>query len=121
MNEISVTTPHAVEATTAVDFSSIKTLDQAEVKGRRVLMRADLNVPMPDGVVADATRIKRVLPTIRRLLERGASVVVLSHGGRAKGRQDTEGSLKPVAAKVQEGRAETPVLFIVDCAGEEAK
>jgi phosphoglycerate kinase len=121
MNDISITTPNAVHAKTAVDFSSIKTLDQAEVKGRRVLMRADLNVPMQDGVVADATRIKRVLPTIRRLLERGASVVVLSHWGRPKGRQDTETSLKPVAAKFQELMGETPVHFIGDCIGDEAK
>ena len=58
-----------------VDFTLIKTLDSVDVRGKRVLVRADLNVPVENGKVADATRIKRILPTLNKLVERGSKVV----------------------------------------------
>ncbi len=97
---------------------SYPTLDAAQVAGKRVLVRVDLNVPMEDGVVSDATRIDRVLPTIRTLVTKGARVVLLSHFGRPKGR-DLKDSLKPLAS-VLGSRLGTPVGFATDCIGEAA-
>ena len=79
-----------------------RSIEEAEVTGKRVLVRVDMNVPMLDGVVSDTTRIDRVLPTIRSLLERGARVIILSHFGRPKGQRREEFSLAPVAAKLDE-------------------
>ncbi len=70
------------------DFSRIRTVDGLDVKGKRVLVRVDFNVPIEGGVVADPTRITRVLPTIAKLAREGAKVIVLSHLGRPKGRHD---------------------------------
>jgi phosphoglycerate kinase len=103
-----------------IDFSSIKTLDGLDVKGKRVLVRADLNVPVENGHVADATRINRVLPTIEALRENGAKVIVLSHLGRPKGERSPETSLRPVAAKLEELLG-APVRFFDDCIGPEVK
>jgi phosphoglycerate kinase len=103
-----------------IDFSSIKTLDGLDVKGKRVLVRADLNVPVENGEVADATRINRVLPTINALRENGAKVILLSHLGRPKGERSPETSLKPVAAKLQE-LIGAPVRFFDDCIGPEVQ
>jgi phosphoglycerate kinase len=96
-----------------------RTLDQADVKGKRVLTRVDLNVPMENGKVSDATRIERVAPTIREIAGKGGKVILLSHFGRPKGR-DPKQSLRPVAAAVAEviGR---PVAFAEDCVGEQAE
>jgi phosphoglycerate kinase len=105
----------------AVDYAKIKRLDKADLKGKRVLMRADLNVPMQDGAVADATRIVRVLPTIRMLLDKGATVVILSHWGRPKGQRTPETSLKPIAAKLSELLDGRRVHFFEDCVGEDVK
>jgi phosphoglycerate kinase len=99
-----------------IDFSSIKTLDGLDVKGKRVLVRADLNVPVENGQVADATRISRVLPTINKLRKGGAKVIMLSHLGRPKGERSPETSLKPVAAKLEELLG-AKVLFLDDCVG----
>jgi len=99
-----------------IDFSSIKTLDGLDVKGKRVLVRADLNVPVENGQVADATRISRVLPTINKLRKGGAKVIVLSHLGRPKGERSPETSLKPVATKLEELLG-AKVLFLDDCVG----
>jgi len=63
-------------------MSAFRTLDQVEVKGKRVLVRADLNVPVENGVVTDATRIDRVAPSITELADKGAKVILLSHFGR---------------------------------------
>src|ERR1700759_5059932 len=77
---------------------SFKTIDTLDVKGKRVLVRADLNVPMADGRVTALTRIERQAPTIRELAERGARVIVLSHFDRPKGKVVPSMSLRPVAA-----------------------
>jgi phosphoglycerate kinase len=96
----------------------VRTLDDVDVKGKRVLLRIDLNVPMEKGRVTDATRIERVLPTIREVSGKGGKAIILSHFGRPKGRDPKE-SLKPVAEALgqQLGR---PVAFANDCVGEDA-
>ena len=105
----------------AFDYSRIKTLDQADLRGKRVLMRADLNVPRQDGTVSDDTRICRIVPTIRKLLDSGAVVVILSHWGRPRGERSPETSLKPVAAKLEEVLGDRPVHFFSECVGEEVR
>ena len=79
--------------------NAFRTLDQADVAGKRVLVRVDLNVPMENGKVTDVTRIERVAPTIREIADKGGKVILLAHFGRPKGRDPKE-SLKPVAATV---------------------
>jgi phosphoglycerate kinase len=98
---------------------AFRTLDQVDVKGKRVLLRVDLNVPMEHGRVTDATRIERVAPTITELAGKGAKVILLAHFGRPKGR-DPKDSLKPVAAEVGKiiGR---DVGFADDCIGPPAE
>jgi len=99
---------------------NFKTLDDLDVKGKRVLVRADLNVPMKDGRVTDASRIERQAPTIRELAHKGARVIVLSHFDRPKGKVVPSMSLKPVAGPLAKeiGR---PVAFADDCIGDVAK
>jgi phosphoglycerate kinase len=99
--------------------SAFRTLDQADVRDKRVLVRVDLNVPMENGKVTDTTRIERVAPTIRDIAGKGGKVVLLAHFGRPKGR-DAKDSLKPVAAEVARvlGR---DVGFADDCVGEPAE
>jgi phosphoglycerate kinase len=96
-----------------------RNLDDADVKGKRVLVRVDLNVPIHDGEVTDISRIERNAPTITEISDRGGKVILLSHYGRPKGRDPKE-SLKPVAAAVARiiGR---PVDFADDCVGEVAE
>jgi phosphoglycerate kinase len=98
---------------------AVRILDEADVKGKRVLLRVDLNVPVENGKVGDLTRIERVVPTIREIAEKGGKVILLSHFGRPKG-PDPKQSLRPVAAAVAEvlGR---PVAFAEDCVGEKAQ
>ncbi|MGC1779014.1 MAG: phosphoglycerate kinase [Xanthobacteraceae bacterium] len=100
-------------------MQSFPTLDDAQVKGKRVLVRVDFNVPMSDGKVADVSRIERNAPTITEIADKGGRVVLLSHYGRPKGR-DLKDSLKPVAAAVSAiiGR---PIGFVGDCVGEAAE
>jgi phosphoglycerate kinase len=81
---------------------NIKTLDTADVRGKRVLLRCDLNVPLKDGVITDDGRIKASLPTIKYLLAQGASVVITAHLGRPKGERKPELSLAPVAKRLSE-------------------
>lgn len=95
--------------------SPFKTLDDVDVAGKRVLLRVDLNVPMENGVVTDATRIERVIPTIEELSMKGAKVILLAHFGRPKG-VDPKESLRPVAAKLAE-LLRKPVAFADDCIG----
>jgi phosphoglycerate kinase len=94
------------------------TLDQADVKGKRVLVRVDLNVPVEHGKVADTTRIERVAPTIREIADKGGKVILLSHFGRPKGPDSTQ-SLKPFAPAIAEV-LKRPVAFAEDCVGEKA-
>ena len=96
------------------------TLKDADVNGKTVLVRADLNVPMSDGMVSDATRLERLLPTLRHLTQRGAKVAVLSHFGRPKGKVVPEMSLEPVAAALGEALGAT-VQFASDCVGKDAQ
>jgi phosphoglycerate kinase len=97
-----------------------KTLDDLNVKGKRVLVRADLNVPMKDGKVTDASRIERQAPTIEELSNKGARVIVLSHFNRPKGKVVPEMSLKPIAPALSKELGK-PVAFASDCVGEAAK
>jgi phosphoglycerate kinase len=99
---------------------AFRTLDQLSAAGKRVLLRADLNVPMQDGRVSDLTRLERLTPTIRELAAAGAKVIVLSHFDRPKGKRVPEMSLRPVAAALGEvlGR---PVGFADDCIGPAAE
>jgi phosphoglycerate kinase len=99
-------------------MSSFRTLDQADVKGKRVLLRVDLNVPMEKGQVTDATRIERVASTVTELADKGGKVIILAHFGRPKG-PDPKESLKPVAAAVAH-IVKRPVAFAEDCIGEKA-
>ena len=92
---------------------AVPTLDGLDAAGLTVLLRADLNVPMRDGRVGDATRIERTVPTIRELAGRGARVVVLSHLGRPKGRPRPELSLRPVAEALADA-LDAPVAFAAD-------
>ncbi|MGV1014369.1 MAG: phosphoglycerate kinase, partial [Methyloceanibacter sp.] len=103
------------------DLSRVRSISGVDVRGKRVLIRVDVNVPIEDGVVVDDTRIKRVLPTISKLARSGAIVVVLSHLGRPKGVANPQTSLKPIAKKIQELMPGTTVRFIGDCIGEEVK
>jgi phosphoglycerate kinase len=96
-----------------------RTLDHVDVKGKRVLVRVDLNVPVENGVVTDATRIERMAPAITEIADKGGKVILLSHFGRPKGR-DPKLSLKPVAAEVAHV-IKRPVKFVDDCIGEAAE
>jgi phosphoglycerate kinase len=96
-----------------------RSLDDADVKGKRVLVRVDLNVPMHDGKVADSTRIEEIAPTITELAGKGGRVILLSHLNRPKGR-DPKDSLRPVAAEVSR-IVKKPVAFADDCIGPPAE
>ena len=85
--------------------SSFANLDDVDVRGKRVLVRADLNVPMRDGRVTDLTRIERSAETVRELMNKGARVVVLSHFDRPKGIRVPSMSLRPAAAGRRRARA----------------
>lgn len=97
-----------------------KTVKDIDLKGKRVFMRVDFNVPMADGKVTDDKRIKAALPTIQYVLEQGASVLLASHLGRPKGGPDPEFSLK-AAADVLAGHLGRPVLMAPDCVGPDVE
>lgn len=103
--------------------ATFKTLDELDLQGKRVLLRADLNVPVADGKVTDATRIERLVPTIREIVKRDGKAILLSHFGRPKGKVDAAFSLEQVCAAVAEQTGH-PVGFIatdwvdVQAAGE---
>ncbi len=99
---------------------SFRTLDALDPRGKRVLLRADLNVPVRDGAITDRTRIERLSPTIRELADRGGKVVVLSHFDRPKGKRVPEMSLRPLAAALS-SVLNRPVAFADDCVGPEAE
>ena len=93
------------------------TIKDIDLSGKRVVMRADFNVPLKDGVITDDTRIKAALPTIQYILEQGASLTLLSHLGRPKGERKPEFSLAPVAARLSELLGKE-VKMAEDCIGE---
>lgn len=101
-------------------MAGFRTLDQADVKGKRVLLRVDVNVPMDDGKVTDTTRIERAAETITELADKGAKVILLAHFGRPKKGPEAKFSLKPVAAAIAEV-IKRPVGFASDCVGPEAE
>lgn len=97
------------------------TIADVDLKGKRVLIRVDFNVPVENGRVTDDTRIRAALPTIKYVLDRGASVILMSHLGRPKGKGfEAEYSLKPAADKLSE-LLRRPVNFAPDCIGPEVK
>jgi phosphoglycerate kinase len=96
---------------------SIKDLD---LRGKRVFIRVDFNVPLKNGRIEDDTRIRATLPTVRYALERGSTVVLASHLGRPKGKPSPEYSLEPVAGRLRE-LLSRPVVFAHDCVGDEAR
>jgi len=99
---------------------SFKTIDDFSVAGKRVILRADLNVPMRDGKVTDPTRVERLAPTIRELAEKGAKVVVISHFDRPKGKVVPSMSLEPLAQALSQALGGKKVAFAEDCVGATA-
>jgi len=97
-----------------------RTLDDLDAAGKRVLLRADLNVPVRDGRITDRTRIERLSPTIRELAEKGARVIVISHFDRPKGQRVPEMSLRPMVEALSEA-LKRPVAWADDCIGPEAE
>src|SRR5689334_24240206 len=91
-----------------------------DLKGKRVFLRVDFNVPLKNGTITDDTRIRSSLPTIQHALAAGATVVLASHLGRPKGKKNPEFSLRPVADRLGEllGR---PIRFVDDCVGDVAR
>lgn len=100
--------------------NSFRTLDDAHLSGKRILVRVDLNVPVKDGIVTDLTRIEAVAPTIREIADKGGKAILLAHFGRPKGGPAAEFSLQPVRAALAKvlGR---PVAFAADCIGPVAE
>ena len=100
-------------------MKQFRTLDDVDVKGKRVLLRVDLNVPMENGHVTDATRLERVAPTITEIANKGGKVILLAHFGRPKG-PSAKDSLRPVATALSRV-IKKPVGFAEDCIGEAAE
>ena len=100
-------------------MTTFRTLDDADVKGKRVLVRVDLNVPMEDGKVTDLTRLERIVPTLADIADRGGKVIILAHFGRPKG-VDPAQSLKAVVPALADV-LKRPVAFATDCIGEVAE
>lgn len=96
---------------------ALRTLKSMDFSGKRVLMRADFNVPVKEGSITDDTRIRAALPTIRYILEQGASLVLMSHLGRPKGERDSKFSLAPVADRLRE-LLQGPVKIAADVVGD---
>lgn len=98
----------------------VKTVEDLELNGRKVLLRVDFNVPLKDGEITDDTRITAALPTIEYVLKQGGALILMSHLGRPKGKRVPEMSLKPVATRLSELLGKT-VKTAGDCVGDEAE
>src|SRR6202000_5112 len=96
------------------------TINDLDLKGKRVFIRVDFNVPLKDGKVSDDTRIRETLPTLRLAIQKGGRLVLASHLGRPKGGPDPKYSLAPVATKLAEMLG-PPVVFAADCVGDDAE
>jgi phosphoglycerate kinase len=96
------------------------TIQDLDLRGKRVFIRVDFNVPLKDGVITDDTRIRETLPTLKLAIEKGGRLVLASHLGRPKGGPDAKYTLRPVATRLQELLGK-PVAFTVDCVGPEAE
>ena len=101
-------------------MTKFKTIDDMDIKGKRVLLRADLNVPMKDGHVTDSTRIDRTVPTVMELIRCGAKVIIMSHFGRPKGEVNPDFSVHPVSQALARA-LNKPVAFAEDCIGTPAE
>src|SRR5690554_2908436 len=97
-----------------------KTLDEMDFAGKVALVRVDVNVPVRDGIVTDASRIERIVPTVRDILDAGGKVVLLAHFGRPKGARVADMSLRVVLPAL-EAALESPVGFAEECVGPEAR
>jgi phosphoglycerate kinase len=102
-------------------MGDLRTLEDFDVAGRTVLVRLDLNVPMQDGRVTDASRIERSVPTVKELLGKKAKVVVLAHFGRPKGKRESSMSLRPLCRPLGEALGGIEIAFAEDCIGEPAR
>src|ERR1700739_2137957 len=96
------------------------TIKDLDLRGKRVFLRVDFNVPLKDGVVTDDTRIRETLPTLKLAIEKGGRLVLASHLGRPKGGPEAKYSLKPAAKKLEELWGK-PVAFAADCVGPDAE
>lgn len=100
-------------------MTNIRRIQDADVAGKRVLVRVDFNVPMKDGIVTDDTRLQAAMPTIDYLVDAGAKVILLAHFGRPKGERVAAMSLEPVAQPLAD-LVSAPVEFVSDCIGDDA-
>jgi len=102
-------------------MATVKTIDDIDLRGKKTLVRVDFNVPLDsDGTVTDETRINAALPTIKKLHEKGAKIILASHLGRPKGERNPSMSLSPVAPLLAK-KLGLPVLFLDDCIGDQVK
>src|SRR3954469_2499565 len=100
-------------------MSDFRTLDDVELRGKKTIVRLDLNVPMKDGKVTDSTRIDRSAATLKELVAKGAKVIVMAHFGRPKGKRASEFSLLPLVEPLAKALG-VPVAFAEDCVGPAA-
>ena len=96
------------------------TINDLDLRGKRVFIRVDFNVPLKEGVVTDDTRIRETLPTLRLAIDKGGRLVLASHLGRPKGGPDPKYSLRPAAKKLEELLGK-PIAFALDCVGPGAE